>query len=196
MEHFRSGLINQYYRNLDGVIFVYDITKRNSFIDVENWLSEVRQYGPNDGHVKMVLLGNKSDLEDEREVPIEDGREYADKHDMFFVEVSAKNKDCLKTLDATIDRLLEQMLACREENSLTRTMQSVIRLEGHMESDWVMVDERYQGPFSRYDNRRSASMSRQELGESIRRVFNKQQSAGNNRQYRLSLRNTRNKCTC
>lgn len=176
MEQFRRGLINQYYRNLDGVIFVYDITKQNTFKDISEWYMEMKQYSRDrEGKIKMLLIGNKSDLEEERKVPADEARTYAETHNMHFTEVSAKDKDCLATLSTAINDLSIQMLAAREENSLTRSMHDVIRLEGHLESEWVIVDEVPRGPFPQYDNCRPKS-ARLELGESLRKVFRKPHS--------------------
>ncbi|KAL0278978.1 UNVERIFIED_CONTAM: hypothetical protein PYX00_000636 [Menopon gallinae] len=64
-ERFRT-ITQSYYRSANGVIIVYDITKRSSFLSLERWIEEVRRYAAT--NVLLVLVGNKSDLESMREV--------------------------------------------------------------------------------------------------------------------------------
>ena len=69
--------------------FVYDVTNRKSFENITNWLEEVKEEVPKDA--KFVLIGNKIDLENQRQVPTEEGRKFADDNGMKFIEVSAKD---------------------------------------------------------------------------------------------------------
>lgn len=64
-ERFKT-ITASYYKGAHGIILVYDITDRQSFKDIENWLAEVDKYG-NENVVKL-LVGNKSDLEANRQV--------------------------------------------------------------------------------------------------------------------------------
>lgn len=68
MEQFRNALITKYYRNADGIVLVYDITKYESFQSVETWIGEVKQYCGGLENVQMVLVGNKIDQEHHRKV--------------------------------------------------------------------------------------------------------------------------------
>ena len=79
-----------YYKGAHGIILVYDITDRQSFQDIDNWLGEIQAHAnPN---VAKLLIGNKCDLENERAVSAQEGREYAESLGMNFLETSAKNK--------------------------------------------------------------------------------------------------------
>lgn len=64
-ERFRT-ITQSYYRSANGVIIVYDITKRSTFLNLQRWVEEVRRY--TSSHVLVVVVGNKCDLEDSREV--------------------------------------------------------------------------------------------------------------------------------
>uniref|UniRef100_T1JFW5 Ras-related protein Rab-43 n=1 Tax=Strigamia maritima TaxID=126957 RepID=T1JFW5_STRMM len=64
-ERFRT-ITQSYYRSAHGVILVYDITKRSSFLNVQRWLEEVRRYTAS--NVLILMIGNKCDLETLREV--------------------------------------------------------------------------------------------------------------------------------
>ena len=77
-----------YYKNACGAILVYDITKVQSFDNIPNWLKELKQYCEAD--VSCILLGNKNDLQDLRQIQDETGESYAKSKGMFFMEVSAK----------------------------------------------------------------------------------------------------------
>lgn len=85
-EAFRS-LVRSYYRGTLGCLLVYDITRRETFDNLDLWLSELRAHVPN---VSIVLVGNKNDLEIQREVGYQEGAEYAEKNGFAFFETSAK----------------------------------------------------------------------------------------------------------
>lgn len=89
-ERFRT-LTSSYYRGAHGVVMVYDVTRRDSFENLEQWLKEVQLYTPDNGEgVIKLLVGNKIDLE--RRVPREEAEAWARDHGMLFLEASAKTK--------------------------------------------------------------------------------------------------------
>lgn len=59
-ENFRS-ITRSYYRSAIGALLVYDITRRDTFTHVKNWLEEVKVNG--NPHMEILLVGNKNDLE-------------------------------------------------------------------------------------------------------------------------------------
>ena len=136
MEQFRNALVQQYYRNVNGVVFVYDITRQETFDNIDTWYTECKQYSENHERIKMLLIGNQKDKVNEREVSEEAGRSYAESRGMLFAELSAKDINCLDTLDDLILQLSQQMLVSREENSFTRSMSNVI----HLSDDWEIVE--------------------------------------------------------
>ena len=66
---------------------MYDITKRQSFDHIPRWLEELRSHA--DKNIVIMLIGNKSDLEEQRAVTTEDAKEFAQKEGLFFLETSA-----------------------------------------------------------------------------------------------------------
>ena len=86
-ENFRS-IIRAYYKNTACAFVVYDISNRNSFNNVSTWIEDCRNNSSE--KIFMVLIGNKSDLADKRQVSTEEGRELAEKYEMKFYETSAK----------------------------------------------------------------------------------------------------------
>ena len=87
-ERFRSLSLN-YINNSHGFIFIYDITSSESFEKVEKWISLALQ--KNNHTVANFLVGNKSDLEQERKVSKSKAEDFAKKNKLFFLETSAKN---------------------------------------------------------------------------------------------------------
>jgi GTPase SAR1 family protein len=76
-----------YYRGALGALLVYDITRRQSFDHIPRWLDELRAHA--DKNIVIMLVGNKSDLEEQRAVSTEDAKEFAEKENLFFLETSA-----------------------------------------------------------------------------------------------------------
>ena len=87
-ESFRS-ITRSYYRDAAGALLVYDITRRESFNHLGRWLEEARVNG--NKNMTIMPIGNKSDLENRRAVSYEEGKEFADKHGLIFLETSAKS---------------------------------------------------------------------------------------------------------
>lgn len=86
-ERFRA-VTRSYYRGSSGAIMVYDITRRQTFNHLEAWLTDATNHAsPN---TVIFLIGNKSDLEEQRDVPTEEAREFAREHGLHFCEASAK----------------------------------------------------------------------------------------------------------
>ena len=92
-ENFRS-ITRSYYKNSACALIVYDITRKISFDNLVQWIEDCKNSSPKT--VFMVLVGNKSDLERNREVTEEEGREFAEKNGMLFFETSAKTGQNVK----------------------------------------------------------------------------------------------------
>ena len=86
-ENFRS-ITRAYYKNSVCAIVVYDISKRDSFENISTWIEDCRNQSPKS--IYMILVGNKCDLEDRRQVSKEEGQELAQKYGLDFYETSAK----------------------------------------------------------------------------------------------------------
>ena len=86
-ETFRS-ITRAYYKNSACALIVYDIARRESFDSISTWIEDCKNSSPKS--VFMVLVGNKCDLEQNREVTEEEGGELAETNGMLFFETSAK----------------------------------------------------------------------------------------------------------
>ena len=87
-ERFRN-IISSYYRGAQGIMLVYDITDLESFQNLNSWLIEIEKNASK--NVYKILIGNKCDMENERKVTTQQGKEFADQYGMKFFETSAKN---------------------------------------------------------------------------------------------------------
>ena len=85
-ERFRT-ITAAYYKGAHGVMLVYDITDRQSFTDIEGWISEAFKHGGQD--LIMILVGNKCDKKSGRQVSQEEGQAFAESRGMKFLETSA-----------------------------------------------------------------------------------------------------------
>jgi small GTP-binding protein len=86
-ENYRS-ITRAYYKNSVCAILVYDISNRDSFEHISNWIEDCLAQSPKT--VFMVLVGNKSDLNDNRKVSFQEGQDMARNNNMMFFETSAK----------------------------------------------------------------------------------------------------------
>ena len=85
-ENYRTSLL-QLYRNSNLGVLVYSISSRKSFDNIEDWIVKLKKKAPT---TKIILIGNKKDEEDKREVTYEEGKQICEKHNLeFFEEISA-----------------------------------------------------------------------------------------------------------
>jgi len=87
-ERFKSISVN-YFKSANGFIFVYDIANRLTFESLDNWFEIVQQHNKNS--VCNFVIGNKCDLEERRQVSVEEGRDFAFSKKFNFMETSAKS---------------------------------------------------------------------------------------------------------
>ncbi|PWY97958.1 putative YPT6-GTP-binding protein of the rab family [Testicularia cyperi] len=105
-ERFRS-LIPSYIRDSSVAVVVYDITNRASFQNTSKWVDDVRAERGND--VIIVLVGNKTDLSDKRQVTTEEAEKKAQEFNVMFIETSAKAGHNVKVLFKKIAQALPGM---------------------------------------------------------------------------------------
>lgn len=83
-----ASLAPLYYRGASAAAVVYDITTKDSFEKAKYWVKELQKNASD--NIVIILVGNKSDMESERDVSTEDAKEYAESNSMSFIETSAK----------------------------------------------------------------------------------------------------------
>jgi Ras-related protein Rab-11A len=89
------AIASSYYKGAVGALLVYDITKTKSFENVEKWLTELREHGSE--NMCTMLIGNKSDLANDRQVQTEEAEAYAEKEQMALLETSALDSSNVAT---------------------------------------------------------------------------------------------------
>jgi len=110
-ERFRT-ITSAYYRGADGIIMVYDVTSSESFDHVEEWLSEVDRYA--NENTSKLLVGNKADLIEEKQVPEDTAQRFADKLNIPFLETSAKTAT---NVDAAFLTMAKELIKTREKQN-------------------------------------------------------------------------------
>ncbi|OWK07175.1 RAB14, partial [Cervus elaphus hippelaphus] len=86
-ERFRA-VTRSYYRGAAGALMVYDITRRSTYNHLSSWLTDARNLtNPN---TVIILIGNKADLEAQRDVTYEEAKQFAEENGLLFLEASAK----------------------------------------------------------------------------------------------------------
>ena len=86
-EQYKS-LANIYYKGFQGAIIVFDLTKRDSFINMLKWINNLNLHLTE--KVAVLLIGNKADLKDKREVMENEAKIFASEHHFAYLETSAK----------------------------------------------------------------------------------------------------------
>ena len=114
-------LIKNYYNGSNGILLVFDITKRNSFDNLNFWLDELEK-NCNLNNLYIFLVGNKTDLKKERKVSYDEAKNFADMKKIPYIEISAKTGDNIDKLfndfiKGTIINIIEQK---KKDNSFLK----------------------------------------------------------------------------
>lgn len=104
-ENFRS-IIKSYFRNTMGAIVVYDITDRHTFTSIPDWIQMVR--ANNTSNIPVVLVGNKTDLNENRKVSIEEGMELGSKLKATFLEANSKDYQQVERVYHTLAKMISK----------------------------------------------------------------------------------------
>ena len=111
-EKFRA-ITRQFYRDCHGAFIVFDLTKKSTFNELKNWINELKTHGDED--TVIIILGNKSDLNTEREIPEEDIKNEIEKNYKYF-EVSAKTGNNISLAFDEMRKLIMQKIKKNEQN--------------------------------------------------------------------------------
>ena len=132
-ERFRT-IVNTYYRGAHGIAVVYDITDRESFGRLPDWLKDVSELAePNS---KKLIVGTKLDLEEKRKVPIETVSNFSEMNNLQYIETSSKTgQNVEQAFLKMTSMLLEEIGGSDVMDSNT----GVIRLDGTSQS---LADEK------------------------------------------------------
>ncbi|KAL8146084.1 ras-related protein Rab2BV-like [Apium graveolens] len=119
-ERYRA-ITSAYYRGAVGAFIVYDITKRQTFDNVQRWLRELRDHA--DSNIVLMMAGNKSDLKHLRAVAEQDGQALAEKEGLSFLETSALEaqniEQAFQTVLTEIYHIMNKKALAAEEAAAT-----------------------------------------------------------------------------
>ena len=112
-ERFRS-ITKSFFRNTNGILFVYDITDRKTFQSVKDWIKDSEMH---DSGFEKLLCGNKIDLEEERQVTFNELVEFGLKKKMDVIETSAKSRI---NIDESFKKLVDLILNKKTEEEINK----------------------------------------------------------------------------
>ena len=120
-EVFRS-ITRSYYRNVCGVVLMYDVTKRETYHHIENWIRDIHEDCPK--KKSIILVGNKIDLVSSRSVSYQEGQLLAKRHGLMFMETSVKTgknvSDCFSLLAKDIlKKIKSEEIPIHRDNGIT-----------------------------------------------------------------------------
>lgn len=119
-ERFRS-IVQLYYRNTNAIILVFDITNRDSFNNIKNWLDEINKNLPD--YTTKILIGNKLDIEDKRNISKEEAILFSKQNRFInYFETSAKKNINIEQIFLTIANNVIEML---NENNQINNNQNI-----------------------------------------------------------------------
>ena len=106
-----KAITSAYYKGAKGAFVVYDITRKQSFDSVDRWINDLRAAA--DKNLSIIIIGNKCDLEDQRQVNKEQGEDKAKNYEVAFMETSALSGE---NLDKAFDKMINEVYKkCHEE---------------------------------------------------------------------------------
>jgi len=130
-ERFRT-ITSSYYRGAQGIILVYDCTDKESFNNVKQWIGEIERYACE--NVNKLLVGNKADLADERQVDTNVAKEFAESYGIPFIETSAKTsynvEKCFVQMAAAIKKRMSSQSSSKSDDTIKDLDGSKPRREG------------------------------------------------------------------
>ena len=115
-ERFKT-ITSSYYKGAHGLILVFDLTDRQSFLDLDNWLVEIEKHASE--RVVKMLIGNKSDLEGARTVSYEEAFNYAKCNGMKYIETSAKTSKNVTEAFIFMARNVKEQIGDKAKNEET-----------------------------------------------------------------------------
>ena len=139
-ERYKS-ITKTYYKGAKGAFIVYDITNKDSFKNVDKWIQDLKEFGEDDAAI--LIVGNKCDLEEKREVTTEEVQKKAEIHKMAYCETSAlKAKNIDYAFQTLIKLVAEKMEKNKNEENKYGNQSNVISTGVSLETKIIAEDNR------------------------------------------------------
>ena len=106
------NLAKNYFHKCEGILIVFDICDKRTFDHLNYWIQEIEENTNSNHLTQIVIVGNKSDLEDKRQVSREEGEKYASDHSLKYFEISAKDNI---GINALMTSLLTDIVKTKEK---------------------------------------------------------------------------------
>ena len=130
-DRFRA-ITKNYYKGANGIILIYDVTNLQTFENVKNWITQIREEA--NKNVVIFLAGNKADLpEESRAVQKEDGQKMAEEYNIPFQETSAKEGI---NVNETFQELVEKIDEVFSKLKIPKAEQKNILFNGKKKKSW------------------------------------------------------------
>ena len=129
-ERFRN-VVSTYFRGSNGILLIYDVTNKDSFKNLESWLIEIEKNASE--NVLKILIGNKNDLVDDKEITTEEGQKFANRNNMQFIETSAKMNTNVTEAFETLGKLMIEFSS--KQNLLTQQKKETKKLSSSSGKD-------------------------------------------------------------
>ena len=126
-----KAITNAFYKGSKGAFVVYDISRKTSFLNIDKWIGELKTNGSED--ILIILVGNKSDLEDKREVSTDEGEKKAKQYGIAFCETSAlQGKNIEYAFNILIDEILLEIDNTKEKEMKNNKVNNKKKSKGIM----------------------------------------------------------------
>ena len=130
---FYQQYAENFYKKCSFVFFIYSIDNKKSFLNLNKWIDYYKKYNNEKDNI-LFLIGNKSDLENERKITFEEGLKFSEEKNFnYFVEINIKDDEKIENLkNITIKKLYNLYLYLKKENylnNLNETEDSCVSIE-------------------------------------------------------------------
>jgi len=126
-----------YYRGSDGALLVYDITDQDSFQKVKSWVRELKQMRGSE--IALIIVGNKTDLEEQRAIAYDTALRYAQTVGAQYVETSAKENEGVTELFELLTQLMVEHHGNKQQNDTNNT--NALRLQSSSNAGSMSISD-------------------------------------------------------
>ena len=135
-----KSMVASYYRGANVALVVFDITSHSSFESLPLWIENYYKNGPEQKNI--ILIGNKKDMADQRQVTQEEAEEFSETNNMIYFETSAKEGDNIDyVFNFAAEKLLEFYGSQNNELNLKRQMNKTTELQSQNFKE-IRIEER------------------------------------------------------